>query len=40
MTKPFALDEDGQVTVVSPLGLQRFLGESDEQTESEDRTDE
>ncbi|MFW6018115.1 MAG: hypothetical protein ACOCPX_04780 [Halapricum sp.] len=26
MTKPFVLDEDGDVSIVGPPGLERFLG--------------
>ncbi|QSG04947.1 hypothetical protein [Halapricum desulfuricans] len=27
MTKPFVLDEDGDVSIVGPPGLERFLGQ-------------
>jgi len=37
MTKPFALDDDGRVTVVGPPGLQCFLG-ADEATDDEPET--
>jgi hypothetical protein len=36
MTKPFTLDDDGQVTVVGPPGLQRFI---DAVESSDDRRD-
>jgi len=42
MTRPFALDDDGRVTVVGPPGLQCFLGAdeaTDDGPETADKTD-
>jgi len=40
MTKPFVLDEDGNVSIVGPPGLELLVDEQDEQAdESEVDTD-